>query len=110
MNLAWQWILDGVTTRKTCFIDVTVWGKRAEFVSKYFNKGSGIHVEGRLDLDTWEDKNGGGKRSRHRVTAEQVTFPVGGNKNNTSQSSSPQLAGVGAGGWNSQEEIDNIPF
>ncbi len=94
--------------KKTCFIDVTVWGKQAEFVAKYFNKGDGIHLEGRLDFDRWEDKNGGGKRSKHRVTAERVTFPVGANKHN--KNNQPQGHTDTPSGWNSQQEIDEIPF
>ena len=95
--------------KKTCFIDITVWGKQSEFVSKYFKKGDGIHIEGRLDFDTWQDKNGGGKRSKHRVTAERVTWPVGTQKRNNDH----QDTGSGGGdpsGWNSQQEIDDIPF
>ena len=98
--------------KKTCFIDVTVWGKQAEFVSKYFKKGDGIHVEGRLDFDTWEDKNGGGKRSKHRITAERVTFPVGAKQGRSNDNhDQPDSGGGGApSGWNSQQEIDEIPF
>jgi len=77
--------------KRTCFIDVTVWGKQAEFVHKYFKKGSGIHVDGRLDLDTWDDKNGGGKRYKHRITAERVTFPVGAVGKGDSQQNVPAV-------------------
>ena len=94
--------------KKVCFIDVTVWGKQAEFVSKYFLKGEGIHIEGRLDFDTWEDKQGGGKRSKHRVTVERVTFPVGAKKK---QNTDEHVPGSEApSGWNNQEEINEIPF
>ena len=96
--------------KKTCFIDVTVWGKQAEFVSKYFKKGDGIHLEGRLDFNTWEDKNGGGKRSKHSITAERVIFPVSTNKSSKSgRSLEPSMAGAPED-WNSQEEIDEVPF
>lgn len=97
--------------KKTCFIDVTVWGKQAEFVSKYFKKGDGIHLEGRLDFDSWEDKNGGGKRSKHRITAERVTFPVGAGKGGNA-TAAPSSTGMDTApsGWNSQQEIDEIPF
>lgn len=66
--------------KRTTFITVTVWGKQAEFVSKYFEKGHGILVEGRIDQDIWKDKNTGEKKSRHRITAERVQFPLS-NKN-----------------------------
>jgi len=100
--------------KKTCFIDVTVWGKQAEFVGKYFKKGAGIHLEGRLDFDTWEDKNGGGKRSKHRITAERVTFPVGagrgGAESGAEHGSSGAAMNTAPSNWNSQQEIDEIPF
>jgi len=89
--------------KKTTFIDVTTWGKQAEFVSKHFNKGEGIHIEGRLDLDTWDDKESGAKRSKHTITAERITFTVG-NKDKGSGGGSAQNA------WDNKKEIDEIPF
>ena len=96
--------------KKTCFIDVTVWGKQAEFVSKYFMKGDGIHIEGRLDFDIWEDKNGGGKRSKHRITAERVTWPTGAPRKGLVTDGHHNSGGGTTSGWNSQQEIDEIPF
>ena len=52
--------------------DVTVWGRTAEVCDEYCSKGSLIHVEGRLSVDTWDDKNGGGKRKKIYVTGEKV--------------------------------------
>ena len=64
----------GQETEETCFVDVVVWGKSAKNCKQYLAKGSQIMVEGRLQLDQWEDRNGGGMRSRLRVVAEQVQF------------------------------------
>ena len=64
----------GQETEETCFVDVVVWGKSAKNCKQYLTKGSQIMVEGRLQLDQWEDRNGGGMRSRLRVVAEQVQF------------------------------------
>ena len=58
----------------TCFVDVVVWGRAAANCKQYLVKGSQVMVEGRLQLDRWEDRNGGGQRSRLRVIAEQVQF------------------------------------
>lgn len=58
----------------TCFVDVIVWGRSAANCKQFLSKGSAVMVEGRLQLDTWEDRNGGGQRSRLRVVAEQVQF------------------------------------
>lgn len=58
----------------TCFVDVVVWGRSAANCKQFLTKGSPVMVEGRLQLDQWEDRNGGGTRSRLRVVAEQVQF------------------------------------
>lgn len=56
------------------FVDVTVWGKVAENCGQYLTKGRPIFVEGRLVLDSWDDKATGQKRSRLRVRADRVQF------------------------------------
>ena len=65
---------NGQEVEDTCFVDVIVWGKTANNCKQYLTKGSQVMVEGRLQLDRWEDRNGGGQRSRLRVVAEQVQF------------------------------------
>ena len=64
---------DGELIEKTCFTDVTVWGKRAEACCRYLVKGEPVLVEGRLQLDRWETPEGE-KRSRLRVRGDQVRF------------------------------------
>jgi single-strand DNA-binding protein len=59
---------------ETCFIDINVWGRQAESVSKYLQKGSSAFIEGRLQLDQWEDRETGKARSRMRVVADRVQF------------------------------------
>ncbi len=61
---------DGEQREEVCFIDCSVFGKGAEVVEKYCQKGRPLLVEGRLKLDTWEDKQGGGKRSKHCLMVE----------------------------------------
>ena len=65
---------DGERREETLFIDVTVWDRQAENCCQFLRKGSGIHVEGSLKVDTWDDKNTGEKRSKIRVTADRVQF------------------------------------
>jgi len=55
------------------FISVTVWGKQAEACGEYLFKGSTLFVEGRLQLDSWEGKDGQ-KRNQIRVVAQRVQF------------------------------------
>jgi single-strand DNA-binding protein len=71
----------GATRDETTFIDIEAWGKQGELVSKYLSKGSPCFIEGRLRMDTWEDKQSGLKRSRMKVVMENVQFlgsPKGG--------------------------------
>lgn len=59
--------------RKTDFIDCVAWRQAGEFVAKYFKKGSMIVVEGRLEMRTWEDREG----SRHtsaEINVENAYF------------------------------------
>jgi single-strand DNA-binding protein len=64
----------GETREEVTFIDVTFWGKQAEVVSKWMKKGNPMYIEGRLQLDTWDDKTSGQKRSKLRVVAEDFQF------------------------------------
>lgn len=59
-----------------CFIDVTFWGRNGEnFLHDYTQNGKRpVIVMGSLKQDRWEDKNGGGKRSKHKINADDVTF------------------------------------
>lgn len=65
---------DGERREETLFIDVTVWDRQAENCCQYLRKGSPIHVEGSLKMDTWDDKTTGEKRSKIRVHADRVQF------------------------------------
>ena len=65
---------DGRDVEESCFVDVVVWGRSAANCKQFLEKGSLVFVEGRLQLDQWEDRNGGGRRSKLRVVAEQIQF------------------------------------
>jgi single-strand DNA-binding protein len=65
---------DGERKEETLFIDVTVWDRQAETCCQYLKKGSSVHVEGSLKMDSWEDKTTGEKRSKIRVHADRVQF------------------------------------
>lgn len=74
--------------RETDFIDCVAW-KSAEFVSKYFQKGSMAIVEGRLQLRDWTDKNGVKRRSAE-INVENVYFG-GSKKEGTQANVEPQF-------------------
>ena len=99
-----EWV-DGQAT----FIDVELWGGKGEnFVNAYAQQGKGpVLVLGQLKQDTWEDKNGGGKRSKHKITADDVSFiprgQGGGQQQSAAQSAWNQAASQGqtatSGAW-----------
>ena len=62
--------------KETDFIDCVAWRQTGEFVSKYFNKGSMIVVNGRLQLRSWTDKDGN-KRRTAEIVADNVYFGEG---------------------------------
>jgi single-strand DNA-binding protein len=59
----------------TTFInDIEVWGPTGEACAQYLTPGSTVMVEGRIDVDQWQDKQSGAKRSRLKVVADNVQF------------------------------------
>jgi single-strand DNA-binding protein len=65
---------DGTLKEETTFVDCEAWGLTAESMSKYLSKGRPVFIEGRLKLDTWQDKNDGSNRSKLKVVVETFTF------------------------------------
>jgi len=107
---------------ETTFVDVTVWGNTAENAQKYLAKGRAVFVEGRLQLDTWEDKQSGQKRSKLKVVGENLQFLPDGKGGGGSRSpeggggSAPQRSQPGPQGGSAapaedyDDEGDEIPF
>lgn len=67
----------GEDREEVLFIDCTAWGRQGEVINQWCTKGKPIFLEGHLKLDTWEDKNGGGKRSKINLVVENFQF-IGG--------------------------------
>ncbi|MFV0416276.1 MAG: single-stranded DNA-binding protein [Chthoniobacterales bacterium] len=110
----------GDRKEETTFVDITLWGKTAEIACQYLKKGRPVYFEGRLQLDSWEDKQSGAKRSRLRVVGETMQFLGGGgtrsdsdgggyeNRPSRSQSSGYESRRSEPSG--SQSDDDDIPF
>lgn len=79
----------GVTHEEVTYVDIVIWGKTAENVGKHLKKGSSACFEGRLNMESWEDKATGQKRSRLKVVAEQVQFLGSPNREGTQTSREP---------------------
>jgi single-strand DNA-binding protein len=65
---------NGEDREDVTFVDCASFGKQAEVINQYFTKGKPIFIEGRLKFDSWEDKQGGGKRSKLSVVIENFQF------------------------------------
>jgi single-strand DNA-binding protein len=65
---------NGEKREDVTFVEVAFWGRQAETIGEYVKKGRSIYVEGRLQLDTWDDKQSGQKRSKLRVVGENFQF------------------------------------
>jgi len=63
------------------FVDCTAFGKQAEIINKHCQKGKQLLIDGRLKFDSWDDKNGGGKRTKLSVVVENFEF-IGGPSGN----------------------------
>ncbi|MCX8156147.1 MAG: single-stranded DNA-binding protein [Verrucomicrobiae bacterium] len=64
----------GEEKEEVTFVDIDAFGRQAEVLAQYLRKGRPLFVEGRLRLDTWEDKNTHQKRSQLRVVLEGFSF------------------------------------
>ncbi len=56
------------------FVDCTMFGRRADALAQYLTKGTKVAIEGRLHYSSWEDRNGGGRRSKLDVTVDEIEF------------------------------------
>ena len=56
------------------FIDCQLFGRRAEAIAQYLTKGTKVAVEGKLHYSSWEDRNGGGRRSKLEVYVDELEF------------------------------------
>ena len=90
----------GERREETTYVDVELWGRQAEIAGEYLRKGRPVYIEGRLKLDTWDDKQTGQKRSKMRVVGEAMQLlggreggnGGGGGESGEMQASTPRTA------------------
>lgn len=70
----------GEKREEATFVDVDAFGKQAEVISQYLRKGRSLLIEGRLRLESWDDKATGAKRSKLGVVLESFSFLDSGNR------------------------------
>lgn len=94
---------------KPHFFEVVMFGRRAEAVSKFINKGSKVTVEGRLHQNRWTDRKTGENRSRVEIVCDEIEFASPARKNMSGE----EVSGIVAenfGSGASVYEDDDIPF
>jgi len=62
----------GERREEVTFVDVVLWARLAEIAGEYLRKGRPVFIEGRLKMDTWDDKQTGQKRTKLRVVGESM--------------------------------------
>lgn len=92
---------EGNNKEEVCFVDLTAYGRQAEVINQYMNKGAGILIEGRLRFSQWSN-NEGQKRSKLDVVVENFTFMGGGSGGGGGQGSGGQGSGGQGGGGGGQ--------
>jgi single-strand DNA-binding protein len=84
---------EGHKSEEVTYVDVTLWGRLAEIGAQYLKKGNSVFVEGRLQLDTWDDKQSGQKRSKLRVVAENLQLLTKREESQAASSGAPAAPG-----------------
>lgn len=84
----------GEQKEEVCFVDCTAFGKGGEVINQYVQKGAPLFVVGRLKFDSWEDKQGGGKRSKLSVVVDNFQFLGGRNDGGGQGSDGDRAAGT----------------
>jgi len=103
----------GEKMEKCHFFDVDAWGRTAENVAQYFKKGKPILVEGKLQMDAWDDKQTGQKRTKVKIVMSRFHF-CGDNKGGSTQASagegSQPDANYEAPQADAKDTGDDVPF
>ncbi len=112
----------GQTKEEVTFVDIDAFGRQAETLGQYMKKGRPIFIEGRLRLDSWEDKQTNQKRSKLGVVLESFQFLDFGAKtaaDDAGASSRPPVSGPAAAappaapaaaGTDDGPSEDDVPF
>ncbi len=97
----------GQRREDTTFVDITLWGRTAEIAGQYLNKGRQVCIEGRLQMDTWDDRETGQKRSKLKVVGENMVMLSDGGGSGGGGGGRPS---GGGGGGNFQQGRGNQDY
>ena len=109
----------GERREEVTFVDVVLWARLAEIACEYLKKGRPIFIEGRLQMDSWDDKQTGQKRTKLRVVGETMQL-LGGRPGGTAGDTQEEdRTATGSGGKTAappksaksvEPDDDEIPF
>lgn len=110
---------NGEKREEVTFVDVVLWARLAEIAGEYLKKGRPVFIEGRLQLDSWDDKQSGQKRTKLRVVGESMQLlgsrPTGASAEGEEGSSTPRPSSSRSSApppkaAASEPDEDDIPF
>jgi single-strand DNA-binding protein len=111
---------NGEKREEVTYVDVVLWARLAEIAGEYLKKGRPVFIEGRLQLDTWDDKTSGQKRSKLRVIGETMQLlgsrPSGaggggeGDEERSAPRGKPSAPPKAAAAAAAEPDDDEIPF
>lgn len=94
------WSTNGDKKEEVNYFDCIAWGKQGEFIAEYAKKGKRVAIDGRLQQNRWEDKDGS-KRSKIEIIVESIQI-LDYDKKDSQETSAPES--------NNPFADDNIPF
>ena len=109
----------GERREEVTFVDVVLWARLAEIAGEYLRKGRPVFIEGRLQMDSWDDKQTGQKRTKLRVVGESMQLLGGRPGGATGETADEDRAAPSAGSKTAappksarptQPDDDEIPF
>lgn len=80
---------DANGNQSTVFLDFVAFGKTAELINQYYQKGDMLCGQGEISQDEWQDKDTGAKRTKHKIIIQKLEF-----------TKSPKAQASGANGAN----------
>jgi single-strand DNA-binding protein len=109
---------NGEKREEVTFVDVVLWARLAEIAGEYLKKGRPVFIEGRLQMDSWDDKQTGQKRTKIRVVGETMQLlgsrpsgsTGGGGESQETERPPRAAAEKAAPAAKSEPDDDEIPF
>jgi single-strand DNA-binding protein len=104
----------GERREEVTFVDVVLWARLAEIAGEYLKKGRPVFIEGRLQMDSWDDKQTGQKRTRLRVVGESMQLlggrPSGAGATTESAGENQKTSAPPKASTRAEPDEDEIPF